>query len=489
MDYNFIPKLTKEQLDFVAEDFLNQYYPEALFGNYININRLIKNTNLKIEYRKLSLNNMIFGLICFDDTIIQCYDKNMLPIKEKAVKGTIYIDVEAITKDMGINAINFVIVHEMVHWHIHKKYYAYKGKVAKKTYDKVVIPIDDIKWMEYQAEEVALRILLPKETMKKEINNCMKYYELIRNFENYCITTISNITHFSKEIIKMRLLKMGWQKKGFFEQIDGRYIKNYISKRALRYGESFSISLTNLLNLAMMDQKFRKLLSTNNYVFADNRLCFKHSKYIRLENNLFYLTDYAINHIDECCVLFLYDINQELEYINSYVNEYSNVLCNTQVRKQKFKIWGFESVDDIRVNPEKFGEYYNKVSRIIETSPNNFRKRLRYLRECIGMTRERLEEKSYISAQTIKAIETNDNRGCTVETLIALCVGMNLPPEFSFDVLRRAGFYIENYDDKKSCVYCYILRNLYNSEIEYVNEILKVNGISPLIEVKEKIGT
>lgn len=70
-----------------------------------------------------------------------------------------------------------------------------------------------------------------------------------------------------------------------------------------------------------------------------------------------------------------------------------------------------------------------------------------------------------------------------------MTLGMNLPPEFSFDVLRRAGFYIENYDDKKSCVYCYILRNLYNSEIEYVNEILKVNGISPLIEVKEKIGT
>lgn len=148
--------------------------------------------------------------------------------------------------------------------------------------------------------------------------------------------------------------------------------------------------------------------------------------------------------------------------------------------KKKQKIKSFESIYEIKSYPQNFEKYYSKISILCENLPYDFRDKLRYLRESVGMTREKLEEKSYISSQTIKEIETNKKRGYSVETIIALCIGMKLPPEFSFDLLKMSGFYIESYDNEKSCLYCYILRNLYDCEIDYINQILQINNFDPL---------
>ena len=121
---------------------------------------------------------------------------------------------------------------------------------------------------------------------------------------------------------------------------------------------------------------------------------------------------------------------------------------------------------------------------IFDAIPYNFRKKLRYLRECIGMTREKLEEKSLVSAQTIKEIETNEKRGYSIETIISLCIGMNLPPELSFELIRMSGFNIENNLTKQNCLYCFILRNLYNLGIDEINDFLESNDISPLTKIK-----
>ena len=147
---------------------------------------------------------------------------------------------------------------------------------------------------------------------------------------------------------------------------------------------------------------------------------------------------------------------------------------------KKIRIESFESIKDIKNNPKEFCKYYKKVYKICNEMPYDFRKKLRYLRECIGMTREKLEENSYISVQTIKEIETNRNREYSIETLIALCIGMKLPPEFSFDLIRGSGFNIENNSTEKNCLYCFILRNLYSYSIDEINNFLENNKISAL---------
>ncbi len=143
-------------------------------------------------------------------------------------------------------------------------------------------------------------------------------------------------------------------------------------------------------------------------------------------------------------------------------------------------ISNLETIDNIKLKPETFDKYYNKIVIICNDLPYNFRKKLRYLRECSGKTREKLEENSHISVQTIKEIETNNSRGYSLETIIALCIGMHLPPEFSFELLNSAGFTIENNSTEKNCIYCFILRNMYNCDIDEINAFLLANNIQPV---------
>lgn len=140
----------------------------------------------------------------------------------------------------------------------------------------------------------------------------------------------------------------------------------------------------------------------------------------------------------------------------------------------------FETVNEIIMNPKMFQNYYKKIFEIYDNLPYKFRPRLRYLRESLGYTREQLEDRSYVSAQTIKQIETNDERGYSIETVVALCIGMQLPPDLSFELIKSSGYNIENNDSKKIFLYCYILRYLYNDGIDFINEFLKENNELPL---------
>lgn len=483
LDSNFIPILNKKQLDLVANKFLKKYYKKTSIEKYIDVDLLIKNIGLVIKNKKLSLDGKIFDLISFKEANVDYYVNNIKQT-EKAEPGTIYIDNDATNNYAGKLTSNFAIVHECIHWYLHRKYFAFRDLVNRKvkSENKKV----NLSWIEYQANEIASRVLLPENILKKEFLNLTKSinnkHELLL-MEDQCIRKISKNANVSKEAVKVRLLKLGYNVQGLSKYIDGKYLKPYRSNKILNFGESYSITFRNLLLLAMTNDKFRNLLSTNEYVFVNNHLCFKNSKYIFLKEHKFELTNYALDNIDECCILFLYDIDTKYEYFNNY----DYILCKTQTQKKKVKIKSFETIDDIKLHPEKFGEYFNKVFNVCDCSPYNFREKLRYLRECVGMTREKLEEKSYVSAQTIKEIENNEKRGYLLETIISLCIGMKLPPEFSFDLLKSAGFNIENYDNQKNCLYCYILRNLYDCGIDYINEILKVNNIPPLTQTKDII--
>jgi transcriptional regulator with XRE-family HTH domain len=145
------------------------------------------------------------------------------------------------------------------------------------------------------------------------------------------------------------------------------------------------------------------------------------------------------------------------------------------------EIW-LESMDDLMSNPDIFSNYYTKIYDICNDLPYSFRNRLRYLRKCRGYTREKLEEKSNVSVQTIKQIENDAKRGYSVKTIVALCIGMNLPPEFSFELIKKGGFNIETNSGIYNFVYCYILRNMYSLSINDVNDFLLSIGIEPLTD-------
>lgn len=91
------------------------------------------------------------------------------------------------------------------------------------------------------------------------------------------------------------------------------------------------------------------------------------------------------------------------------------------------------------------------------------------------ITEEELSDYSGISVRTIAKMRNDEAYKSRLGTVCALCVGLNLPPMFSRDMLRKAklGFpnTAEGYFQEK------ILETFYLEKIMDVNRILKDHGI------------
>ena len=74
MDNSFLPHINKDTYEKIANIFLEEYFPEYKTKQAIDINTILKRLNLRVEYRKLSLDNSIFGIICISDSKVYYYD-------------------------------------------------------------------------------------------------------------------------------------------------------------------------------------------------------------------------------------------------------------------------------------------------------------------------------------------------------------------------------------------------------------------------------
>ena len=94
------------------------------------------------------------------------------------------------------------------------------------------------------------------------------------------------------------------------------------------------------------------------------------------------------------------------------------------------------------------------------------------------MTAEQLAEKSLLTPKTIQRMRTNQNYKWEMETVVALCVGLQLPPYISVPLIEKAGLKIKA--DEKDITYAHLLATHYKSPIFEFNEYLEAVGYPPL---------
>src|SRR5690554_6399671 len=100
------------------------------------------------------------------------------------------------------------------------------------------------------------------------------------------------------------MLDLGYHEaEGVYTYVDGHYVQNYFFERdALQRGQTYAIGTKDALFQYASNLKFRELVDSGNYVFVENHFCINDSKYIKYnEAGEPQLTDYARQHIDECC--------------------------------------------------------------------------------------------------------------------------------------------------------------------------------------------
>ena len=213
MDYNMnnlIPFIPPSEYDRVAEQFLEEYCPEALKRPMaVPIENIAADMGLKVQYVCLSEEADIYGATIFTDGALEIYDPEDGLYDTKVFKRkTVLIDPEAVKKT-NVGCKHNTLAHECVHWYKHRLYYKMQkftaprmARFCKCSVNQLPDVTDDISIMESQANGIAPRILMPRITFIEAASQ----YDIVYGRDNWqAIAGLAALFDVSKSSVMIRL--------------------------------------------------------------------------------------------------------------------------------------------------------------------------------------------------------------------------------------------------------------------------------------------
>ena len=491
---SLVPIITKDELETVATDFLRRYYPEAIKSPIaVEPHILAKKMGLSIIVRDITKDFSVFGQIYFHGCDAEFYDKtNDKMVQTQVEARTILVDPKAyFLRNLG--SVNNTIVHECVHWDLHRKAFELErlyNSSATQIKCQVVGGIKDNErdatgWMEWQANSLAPRIQMPLAPFK------MKVHELIRRYRDEignihlidmmeCI--IDEIALFygvSRCAAKIRMVDVGYDEAiGVFTYIDGHYVRPHCFKNGfIRKDQTFSISIKDALIESAFNPELKKKLESGNYLFVDSHFCFNHPKYITVnDQGETVLTDYARFHMDECCLVF----DLRIKSLNKYGEEFFTECVLYRDAASNIVFEAHYSSDN-KENPNQavmIKQYNTELLNVARKLPATFSGTLNALIEWSRMTEEKLAEAASISEKTIQRLRNDEPDNVTIETVVQLSIGMQLPPVLSGCLLKASGksFMMT----EQHIMYQFLLTSCYTKSIYECNNILEAQSLKQL---------
>lgn len=488
-----VPYLYAKDLDREAERFLLKYYPKALKAPMaINMKELLENMCLEMYYAPLPDN--IFGMTYFDEADVEVCDYFKHNKETKHIEaGTILIN-PSIFFMRNVGSRNNTIVHECVHWDRHSDFFELQKLLnddishiqceVVESYDQKTKGINKaLKWMEWQANALAPHILMPAETTKQKFRELLaetrRAYPKERNaiIVDYAITALAHFFDVSIISAKIRLAELGYDfVQGTNVFVNGKYYPPYSFKEnTLSKDQTFIIDAKNALVESNINPQLSLLVTSGALIYANGMYCINDEKYVtRNDNGTPILTDYALERIDECCVVFNRRTRVSDKYDDSYYRmcflcrdidsssvveatydpEYKN---NQDVSKRAIEI---QKTKDILMETMKIQK---------ETAGLEFHELLEYHMKRRGVTEEELAYRSGISSRSVGDYH---RKPCNIQlpSVLALCIGLNLKPEYCYTMIQKAGYTLNN--TPEHMVYKFLINGHTDENLDSWNQIL-----------------
>lgn len=467
---------------------------------------LAERMGLKVSVREISKDASVFGELCFYDTETELYDSKTGNMIKATIPGrTVFVDPRNyLLRNLG--SVNNTIVHECVHWDKHRKVFALErlfNAGATKIKCQVVGGIKDNKtrnmtdWMEWQANALAPRIQMPLTCFRR------KAVEVIKALKAQCdsaelidllgpaIDTLATFFCVSRCAAKIRMIDAGYKEAiGVFTYIDGHYVRPHCFKEyAISTAQSYSVSIKDVVIERLVNPRFSELIANGDYIFVDNHMCFNSPEYITVDDDgQLSLTEYARLHIDECCLAF----NLEAQNLNSYGEVYYTecVLFRDADSNVQFIAHFADDNNGVKENQqESIRAYKNDVLTLRKSLMESFTEAFDAVVRWSDMTEEKLAERAEIDVRTLQRLRTDPDQNPTIETLMLLCIAMQLPPMISRALLSKAGLSLKA--NERDFMYGFLLEGYYTHSVEDCDKVLIEQGIKPLskstrAELKEK---
>lgn len=223
---NLVPILHKSEFDDIATHFLEKYYPQALTTPMmIPIEEIaIQTMNLKIKRFHLSEDLSVLGQVFFSAGIAEIYKKDADEfVFEQVDKGTMFLDPDVAT-ERNIESERNTIAHECTHWYIHRSYHTVQVMAGGEKAVAFRCPTEppserfqskwtDEDWMEWQANGIAPKILMPQNMFIQYVNvhdlySKMKNAAMGSLYQDLLVENLAGFFQVSKQSASIRLAEL-----------------------------------------------------------------------------------------------------------------------------------------------------------------------------------------------------------------------------------------------------------------------------------------
>ena len=329
-----------------------------------------------------------------------------------------------------------------------------------------------IEWIEWQAHVGSQCLQVPRSLLRRRM---AEELESVRNLQLHMGYKLQRIgKKLAKEFdiwnyqLRNRMIQVGYTAaKGALNFVVDDYIEPFAFDAGTCHGsQTFVISPKEIMEEYVRNEAFRKIIDTGHYVYADGHICINDSEYVTLQENKLRLTKWANAHVDQCCLRFVrtYHRDKQTHYVFGQLNsdeEYN----------------GRSLAYSVENGAKDILKQAMEISAVLQELPGSFSGTLKAHMARLNVTRGKLAEESMLSDSTIKRMRTGD-RDLQLDYVIAICIGLHLQPEYSFDLIEKAGFRLRS--TPEHLIYRSILQTMYREKLSTIQKLLKDSGCSEL---------
>lgn len=493
---DWVPYIRKKDFDAIAEKFLRKYYPQALTQpTPVPVETIVSEMGLSIHQEKLTIDNSVFGKMVFKDTDVEVIEDEQL-VSEHFNKGSILVDKNVVFK-RNVGSYNNTVIHECVHWELHKVFHEVK-MVLDKDHSQVSSWTEEnladysmwtsLDWMEWQANGIAPRILMPKVQTRIKIRELFQTLTLVNpdisrsELVQEVVDNLATFFEVSRQAAKIRMIDLGFKEaNGVYNYLDDRYMHNFAFElEAFDKGSSYTITSNDLCFEYCFNESFRQIIDRNKFIYVDNHLCLKDKKFIYMTKDGPIMTDYAYEHMDECCLIFKVKSKNFTSISNETYYDYvlnRGVTKESEIKADFVDILQNPSLMD-QLPPLDMMKLGKKISELLKELPFEFSGTLRSHRKRKNCTQPFLAKLVGITERTLRDYETLEDNLPRLELTLSFCFALKLRPELSDDMIKKAGHQLTISPPHQ--VYKMLLSTSYYKPLGEINSILQAAEMKTL---------
>ena len=491
LDEYLVPMIRRDEIETYAVDIWEKYIPEAVKDPYMRKPReLAKKMGLSVWELKLYKRPNINGIIFFDKGTVSVKAAPNDDIHDAPEPVEVEVNANTIvlnTHESGLYDWDLDLYHECIHYEWHYLFYKLQAmhtsdvdrlkkiKVTVKKTDHVTGPTY---FMEKHAGRGSYCLMMPQAFMHAKIAELFNQFKQIKRSNGYYPhdgfafdfigREIAKEYFLSKARVKARMLQLGYiAADGALNYVDGRYIDPFaFSTTDSPYGRNeYVIDRENVALLYKKNKKFRDLMQSGQFAYVDGHVVYTKNDNVRHTQAGARLSAWANAHVDQLCLRF----SKTYTGVHKFHDVFGQ-MNSEQALRDSIKFLDANSNLSIK-------DAHSMKDKIAEEMPMSFHSALSYIMKG-RVTVDELVNRVPISRSTIIRLRTEERKSYDIDRVIAICIGLHLPPWLSEILLDRAGLRVKRYGPKG--YYGTILDCFYMDTVNEVQQFLRDNGYPEL---------